>query len=156
MLRALTSSRYIHFRGHHSALLARNRYTAHACLRTCVFLFLPVVLSFSFFSRRMRGGKRGEIERAMRNVQRAFTPLSASGCTCIAAGDSPRSSIINVHRVSQVEAPKSIYPAAFRAREGQVHRKRNRVRSFVRSLACVALSRVCTCCVHTSVYQYDQ
>lgn len=63
----------------------------------------------------------------------AFTPLPASGYTCIAAGDSPRSSIINVHRVSQVEAPKSIYSTAFRT-EGQVHRaKRNRVRSFVRT-----------------------
>lgn len=45
-----------------------------------------------------------------------FTPLPASGYTCIATGDSPRSSIINVHRVSQVEAPKSIYPTAFRVR----------------------------------------
>lgn len=53
----------------------------------------------------------------MRNVQRVHAPTRASGYTCIAAGDSPRSNIINVHRVSQVEVPKiDLTPAAFCAR----------------------------------------
>lgn len=67
------------------------------------------------------GRKRGEIERPMRNVQRAFTPLPASGYTCTAAGDSPRSSIINVHRVSQVEALEIDLFGRVSRREGQVH-----------------------------------
>lgn len=86
-------------------------HTAPVYVSTCVFSFLSVVF---FILRRMR--------RKARRYWKANEKRPACSrsyrlrYTCIATGDSPRSSIINVHWVSQVETPKSIYPTAFYAR----------------------------------------
>lgn len=118
--------------GEYTAFLIQNQDTCTPAYVHAYFHSFPSVC-FSFLEG--CGRKRGEIERPMRNVQRAFTPLPASGYACIAAGDSLRSSIINVHRVSQVEVPKSIYSAAFRG-EGQVHQ-------ILRSAIAYVHTRVC-------------
>lgn len=80
-------------------------------LFTYVFSFLSVV--FFLILRRMRRKAR-RYWKANEKRPACSRPYRLRGiCTCIATGDSPRSSIINVHWVSQVEAPKSIYPTAF-------------------------------------------
>jgi len=93
------------------AFLIQNRNEPR--LFTCVFSFLSVV--FFFILRRIRRKAR-RYWKANEKRPACSRPYRLRGYTCIAAGDSPRSSIINVHWVSQVEAPKSIYPTAFCAR----------------------------------------
>lgn len=102
----------------------------------CLRAYFHSSLSFLFFIPREDAEESEEILKGQRETSGAFTPLPASGYTCVATGDSPRSSIINVRWVSQVEAPKSIYPTAFCAR----------VKCIVRSAIVCARSRT-----HTSI-----
>jgi len=76
----------------HCAFLIQNWDTLRLCTYIHAYFRSPLSLVFLFHS--LEDAKESE----------------ALGYTCIAIGASLRSSIINVHRVSQVEAPKSIYP----------------------------------------------
>jgi len=112
-------------------LCRMHRGYLRAYVRTCVFSFFPVVLFFILWRIRRKAKLKGQWETSS-----VFTPLPASGYTCIAMDE-----IINVHRVSQVEAPKSIYPTAFCTR----------VKCIVRNAIVCARSRM-----RASIIKYEQ
>jgi len=113
------------------AFLMQNAPRLFMCVRACGFLFFPVVLFFILWKIRKKAKLRGQWETSS-----LFTPLPASGYTCIAMDE-----IINVQRVNQVEAPKSIYPTAFCAR----------VKCIVRNAIVCARSRM-----RASIIKYEQ
>lgn len=80
---------------------------------------------FPFTARRgKRREKRAEL-KAQRKRSDAFTPLPASGCTCVAAGDSRRSSIINVPGGSSRSVEIDLL-SRLSTPVGQVHRNLDR------------------------------
>lgn len=108
-----------------------SEYIAPVYTRACVSLFLNIVF---FILRRISEGKRGEIERPMRNVRRVHAP-AGFGVYVHCHG---RFSEVEHYKCTPGEPSRStkIDLSDRVSREGQVHRaKRNRGRSLVRSFA---------------------
>lgn len=84
----MTYHRDISFRGAGDTRVARARVRVHGSVRS---------VSFSLYARRdqKEGKKRAEL-KAGRKRPGVFTPLPASGCTCVAASGTRRSGIIDV------------------------------------------------------------
>lgn len=81
-------------------------------------------VSFSLLARRSTPREKRAELKAERKRSGVFTPLPASGCTCVAVSGSRRSGIINVPGESSRSVEIDLLDRV--SREGQVHCKPNR------------------------------
>lgn len=81
-------------------------------------------VSFSLLARRSTPREKRAELKAERKRSGVFTPLPASGCTCVAVSSSRRSGIINVPGESSRSVEIDLLDRV--SREGQVHCKPNR------------------------------